>query len=350
MHTVAVTRRRGPVAGPGRRGGLTIFGVDAATLDVQLLAESWLATAPLFCLAQPDGLIYVTSDDDDGSTVLVCRFEANGVIRPLQRQPTFGTGASYLATAAHGRHLYVTNLNVRPDRPGKIVTSYDISAGGHLSRRETDFLPATWTGRGSMGHSVITVVGGLVLVADRGRDRLLVMRSHDDGAPLEALSVVDLPEGAGPRHMAASPDGSRVYVVNEADATLASFLVDVSSGGLAATGVVKTTLAACRDRHKPADVVVSGCGRFVYVCNRGLNNIVAFAESGNAGLEGIAQIASGGSGPRCLALSSSGEHLFCVNEDADNVAIMSVDTSTGSIRDTKLRIFVTAPTWASVIS
>ncbi|MBW2460564.1 MAG: beta-propeller fold lactonase family protein [Deltaproteobacteria bacterium] len=121
--------------------------------------------------------------------------------------------------------------------------------------------------------------------------------------------------GAGPRHIAFSPDGSFAYVINE-------FTDSVSAHTIAADGSLTrmqtiTTLPAGfdGDSNTCADVHVTPDGRFLYGSNRGHDSLAMFAIAEDGRLTGLGQVATEAR-PREFDLSPDGRFVVAAGQDS----------------------------------
>ncbi len=106
--------------------------------------------------------------------------------------------------------------------------------------------------------------GTFVATADLGADRLEIFRLVN--GRLESVDEVAIAAGSGPRHVAFTPSGGTVYVLNELNASISVFAFNTTTG---AVGTLRQTASMvpagfpvraqrCRDRGAP--------GRSVPLC------------------------------------------------------------------------------------
>lgn len=150
--------------------------------------------------------------------------------------------------------------------------------------------------------------------------------------------------GAGPRHLAFSPDGGTLYAVNELDSTLAVFAYDAERGTLRERQVLSTRLAGATGENFPADLHVHPSGRVVYATNRGDDTVAVFAVAPGSGELSLGQaVPTGGSWPRNFAVAPDGRLLLVANQRSDSIVAYAVDAATGRLTPTGARVDVPAP-------
>jgi 6-phosphogluconolactonase len=143
---------------------------------------------------------------------------------------------------------------------------------------------------------------------------------------------VGLKPGAGPRHLASSPDGSGIYVVNELDSTLSVFSVDRSTGGLQNRQTLSTLPSSSTGENFPADIHVARSGRFVYASNRGHDSIAVFAVDTKKGeLSPVQHVSTGGKWPRNFTIDPTEKYLLVANQRSDTIIVFAIDPESGSL-------------------
>jgi 6-phosphogluconolactonase len=193
---------------------------------------------------------------------------------------------------------------------------------------------------------VLDAANRFALAADLGIDRVLVRRFDAASGALTPAAVpeVALQPGAGPRHLAFSPDGRTLYAVNELDSTLVVFAYDPETGGLRERQTLSTRPADATTENFPADLHVHPSGRTVYASNRGDDTIAVFAVAPDSGRLTLEQsVPTGGRWPRNFAIDPAGELLLVANQRSDSVVGFRIDPATGQLTPNGSRIELPAP-------
>ncbi|HEY3685385.1 MAG TPA: lactonase family protein [Streptosporangiaceae bacterium] len=318
----------GDGAGRGRADGVTAWDRDPETGGLTPAGPAVAVAEPSYLAAHPSlPVLYAVSEREDGQVVAIGVDTAEGAMREASRQPTGGADPCHLAVDPTGRYLAAANYT------GGSLSVHPIGDDGALLPRR-DLVrhigggPVTGRQEGPHVHMTrFTPDGRHLLAADLGNDtvRTYGMSAHD--GRLRPLYVTHLPPGTGPRHLAFAPSGL-AYLVGELAGTL-TVLRPAGDGALTVLGTHPLT-----DDHGPnlaAAVVISPDGRFVYVSNRGPDSITVFATTGDH-LRKVAEVPSGGTGPRDIAMI--GGHLYAANERSDRVTVFDRDPSTGLLKQT----------------
>jgi 6-phosphogluconolactonase (cycloisomerase 2 family) len=187
---------------------------------------------------------------------------------------------------------------------------------------------------GPHAHQIATSPDGRhVLAVDLGNDTVYTYRLDTSAGKLAQVSYAALRPGAGPRHLTFHPSGVFAYLANEVDNTVAVCGYDPRSGRLTPGAPQPTGTGA--GTSYPAQILVTGDGRFAYLANRGDNSLTRYAVSaGGARLRLLDTVPVGGDFPRQLAFSPDGRLLFAANQKSASVTVFSVDARTGALRRT----------------
>jgi 6-phosphogluconolactonase len=199
-------------------------------------------------------------------------------------------------------------------------------------------------------HGVIfDPTGAFVIVPDKGFDRTFVFRFA--AGILTPQGFADSAAGAAPRHATFHPSLPVLYVNNELDSTVTVFDWDRESGRAGERQVITTRSGGYAGRNTTAEIAASACGRFLYVSNRGQDDIVQFAVSPGSGLLAYAgRFPTGGLRPRFFAIGPDSVHLYVANQDSDTITVFHVDQPTGSLIPTGVQISVGSPSAISFIA
>ncbi|GAA1606833.1 lactonase family protein [Kribbella sancticallisti] len=305
-------------------------GIGFGTLEAMEVAAT--TDDPSFLARSADGRFLYSVNELEAGRVSAFAIAEDGSLTFLNDQPTGGAHPCHLAIDPAGRFLLSANYS-----SGSIAV-HPIAGDGSLGEA-TQYLQRSGSGpnekrqEGPHAHQVtFDPAGAFAFDIDLGSDTVYTSRLSDDGQ-LEAVSLLEVHPGAGPRHVVFHPGGAAAYVINELDSTLT--VCSYADGELTEVQTVSTRPDGAEGDNFPAEVLVSADGRFVYGSNRGDDTIAVF-ETGAEGLEAelIQTIGSGGTWPRHLAFSKDGTHLYAANEHSGTVASFTVDQSSGALTAT----------------
>lgn len=273
--------------------GLAVLDDGAVTARIAVPNASWLAFSP------DRRYLYAVNEQPAGSVTVV---DAE-TLAVLDIWPTGGDSPTHLDV--HGDHVLVAHYG-----SGSVA----VLAGGSIADLVT--YP-----EGSRAHQVVTDPSGRwILAVDIGGDAIHVYSL--DGALVQHQQVTVT---GGPRHIVFHPDGRRAYVVCE----YVSQVVECgwADGRLTIGPAVPTVAPGVK--NYPGEGIVSPDGRFLYVTNRGANDIATFAI--DDGLRLVDTVPTGGDWPRHATLDPAGRRLYVSNQRSGTVTWLPRDPATGAL-------------------
>ena len=322
-------------------GALRIVGLVAETVE------------PSFLTISPNGrFVYSVNETTEyenkpsGAVSAFARDRATGNLTFLNRVPSGGGAPCYITLDRAGKFVLVANY------VGGSVAVFPILKDGKIGDASS-FLQHVGNGpdpdRQSSPHAHCIMpdpANRFILAADLGIDRILVYRFDARAGKLSATPANEavMAPGAGPRHLAFHPSGRIVYVVNELDSTVSTLRYDTATGGLSILQTVPSLRERMTGRNAPADVHVHASGRFLYMSNRGVDNIAVFAiDKRTSMLQPLQFEPTGGNWPRNFAIDPSGRFLFVANERSSTIVTHRIDTRTGRLTPTGQTLELPSP-------
>jgi 6-phosphogluconolactonase len=320
-------------------------------LVAEAMNPSFLAPHPsrpvLYSVSEIHGADYGTRP-----SLLAYEICGDGSLRLINERWSGGLGACFASVHPAGTHVFVANY--RSGSVAALPTGSDGAlrpASSVVQHRGSSVHPVRQDG--PHPHSVRIAPGNeFVLAADLGCDGVFVYRFD----PLEGrLSPHEPPAivasaGAGPRHLAVHPSGGAVFVINELDSTVTSYVWDRTRGTLYQHGVVSTVPDEFDGENTAAEVAVHPSGRFVYGSNRGHDSIAAFRIGDNGTLSPVGIYSSGGRTPRHFAIDASGTFLLAANEESDSLILFRIDLESGVLSETHTQATVDSPVFVGILS
>jgi len=199
---------------------------------------------------------------------------------------------------------------------------------------------------GPHAHAIqMTADNRFALSADLGNDRVIISRfdpARGTLSPNQPPFAAAEP-GSGPRHVAFSPSGKFVYVLNELTTSVTVFSFDPRAGATRALQTIDTV-----DKHDPAntsaEIAIDAAGRFLYTSTRHDDSIAVFKIASDSGkLTLVERKPSIGKTPRFFTLDPTGQWMLVAGQDSNDIVLFRVDKSTGKLTPTDTRIPVGSP-------
>lgn len=338
----------------GTSKGIYVSRFDAATgrlTEPELAVET---KSPTFLALHPGrSMLYAVGEyaADDQRGGVVSAFSLSPTmdrLTLLNQQSSGGPGPCHLSVDAQGGYVLVANY------AGGSVASLPIRADGSLGEaasiiQHTGSSVHPQRQTKPYGHFIaMDPANRFALACDLGLDKVLVYRLDEKTGDLTPNDPAfgTVPPGAGPRHLAFSPNGQFVYVVNEMGSSVTVFAYDAPRGALTELQTIATLPEDFpgRTRSTCAEVEVHPSGKFVYASNRGHDSIAVFAVDAPTGkLSFVEHQSTHGGIPRHFKLDPGGRWLLAANQASDSVVVFAVDSTTGRLKPTGQTVTVPAP-------
>ncbi|MEY9847293.1 6-phosphogluconolactonase [Streptacidiphilus sp. BW17] len=322
----------------GKAEGLLAAWFDTTTGRISSVSTLITARNPSFVALSPCGSILYAVNEvrtfqgvAGGGVEAFARDPVSGALSRLNTRPT-GVDPCHLVVDPTGRFVLTANYG------DGSVTVFRIEDDGRLGE-PTD--QVRHQGRGT-DHSrqagphvhmiACTPWAGEVLVTDLGLDQIRVYSLDARGRLTPRPTArIDTPPGAGPRHLALSPDGIHLFVVNELDNTVLTLR---RSDNRYQQSHRVSTLPANFDAHNRTSAIrVTPSGRLVLVANRGHDSIamLRFDElAGTLRLIGTAPIP--GQEPRDLVVTQDGRHVIVAAQESNLLVSYELDEEIPELR------------------
>ena len=299
------------------------------------------ATQPSFLAVHPTRpFVYCVNEirdylDRESGAVSAYEIEPiTGRLKFLNRLASLGPAPCYLSIDTTGRCLMAANYT------GGSVVCFPILSDGRLGT-ESSFIQHD----GSSIHPTRQLsphahcitpdpAGRFAFAADLGQDKVLVYRMDASNGNLtpHSPSFVDLPPGAGPRHIVFAQNSRFAYVINELASTLSTFQYDAKRGILNKLMDTSTLPNHFNGESDAAGIAVHPSGRFLYCSNRGHDSIAIFAINHQNGIPMVCGHQSTlGHGPRHFCITPDGKYLLVANQLSENISVFRVDSESGNL-------------------
>ena len=337
---------------PGNGRGIHIFRVDRTSGAWTEAGVHELGTSPSCLVVNADGTRLYSANETDrvgpgkhGSVTAFAIDRTTGALEPLNSVSSGGAGPTYVSLHPNGKHLFVANyfggsvavLPIQAD--GSLGEASDVKedAGEIGPTRAENAPPGSFAFSGpdrTHAHQILPSPDGRhVLHVDLGLDRIFLWRFDAKGGKLVANTphAVAFPPGDGPRHFHVSPDGRRLYSIQEEGSTVVTLDWDAATGTLEARQTLSTLPPGFKGSNFCSEILVSADGRFVYCGNRLHDSIGIFRVVADGTLEYVGEEWTRGNYPRSFTFSPDGSFLACCNQRDDNVAIFAVDKASGAL-------------------
>jgi len=337
---------------PGNGRGIHLFSVDRASGAWTEAGVHELGTSPSCLVINAAGTRLYSANETDrlgpgkhGSVSAFAIDRSSGALTLLNSVSSGGAGPTYVSLHPDGEHLFVANyfggsVAVLPiEADGSLAEASDVKedAGEIGPTRAKNAPPGSFAFSGhdrTHAHQILPSPDGRhVLHVDLGLDRIFVWDFDVKQGKLAPNTphAVAFPPGDGPRHFHFSPDGRRLYSIQEEGSTVVTLDWEAASGTLEPRQTLSTLPPGFKGSNFCSEILTSADGRFVYCGNRLHDSIGIFRVAADGTLAYVAEEWTRGNYPRSFTFSPDGRFLACCNQRDDNVAIFAVDEASGGL-------------------
>jgi 6-phosphogluconolactonase (cycloisomerase 2 family) len=290
------------------------------------------------------GRLFALSETDQGA---VTAFEINptdGGLRRINVVSSGGAGPAYISLHPSGRFLLVANyvggsvavLGVGAD--GALSGPLDVQLAAHVAMGAPGSLELANLGVSDHAAPHMHMIaadpsGRFVIADDAGSDRIYVWRLDPQSGRLTpaATPFTPTPPGSAPRHFVFTPDGRRLFDLQEHDGLLSAYAFDPQTGSLSLEQTVQTLHPGFAGSSLASELALSPDGRFLYAANRLRNTITTVALRPDGRLEPVSEAWVQGDHPRSFSIDPTGRFLICCNQRSDDLTTFSIDRATGAL-------------------
>ncbi len=317
-----------PHAPDAHAEGITAFDFDEESGALRPLGLAARATNPSYLAAHPSGRTVYAVHEVPGGQVSAYLAQPGGALTLLGTASTFGSHPAHVSVEPAAQRVWAANY-----ASGASAVAYALQADGalgeHVATLQTQEAP---TGPTPHAHCVAPSPDGRHLtVVDLGLDRI-VTYERTASQVWRDLTHLQLPTGWGPRHLVVRADGRAAFVTLELASAVAILTRPDASAAWHLAGHTPTQPPGERGVNHPAGLALSADGRFLYVTNRGAENVTVFrVPPDGAALHPVQHEGVRGRTPRACALSPGERHLLVANQDSATITVFRRDVQTGEL-------------------
>lgn len=243
------------------------------------------------------GYVYVSNFADGTVSVISIPFNGETTRIPV------GNGPFGVVVSPGGEYVYVTNSQ---DDTVSVIEG-------------TSVIETIAVGDNPLGIAV-TPYSEYVYVANNGDNTVTMISHEDDDGNVEftieeTIDAEDLELMEGPYGVAASADGSIVYVTNNVSDTVS--VISISSRSITSTIDMENNGLG----EGPLGVAVSPGGSYVYVANSLSHTVSVISASSNT----VETTVDVGAGPWGVDVRNSGDFVYVTNSLDNTVSVISTE-------------------------
>lgn len=333
----------GTYTNKGNSEGIYVYDYDSKTAETKLKSTANAVNPSYLTVSKDKKFVYSVNESGANSAVSAFDFNsASGNLTFLNKQASEGADPCYIIV--DGENVILANYS------GGTISVFGRNEDGTLTKvkqvikhKGKSIDPKKRQESAHVHQVKFTPDKKYLIVNDLGEDITYIYKyDAKNPEPLTVPRAFKTNAGAGPRHLAFTPNGKFVYIAHEFSGDIIAF--SYANGDLHKLQEISTTVKNFKGKIDAADIHVSADGKFLYETNRGdLNTISLFAIANDGKLTFIETISTLGKGPRNFAIDPSGNHLLVAHQYTNDVVIFNRDSKTGRLKDSGKRINVGVP-------
>ncbi len=333
--------------------GIYSFRFDTATGQLTSIGLAAPAQDPSFLtISANEKYLYAVNElstfdgKSSGAVTSYSIDHKSGKLTELNQLPTGGADPCYVSLDRTGKFLLVANYT------GGSVATFPVAPDGRLGPASA-FIQHTGSGpnkeRQEAPHAHYIEASSdnrFVFVVDLGLDEVVIYRFNSATGALTPSDppFAKLDPGAGPRHLAFSPNRKFAYVLSEVKSTVTTFAFNPKTAAFTTLQTLSTLPKDFTAPNDTAEIVVHPSGKFLYASNRGRDSIAVFAiDPAKGTLTPAGDFPTQGKTPRNFALDPTGNFLLAANQESNNIVVFRINLSTGALTPTGQPAPVPAP-------
>lgn len=332
----------GTYTNKGNSEGIYVYDYNTKTAETKIKDSVKTINPSYLTVSNDKKFVYAVNENSKNSSVSSFDFNSkSGKLNFIDKKSSEGADPCYITT--NGNQVILANYS-----GGSVALFYTSIDGKFLQPKYVlqhtgKSINPTRQTSAHVHQAQLTPDKKYVVVNDLGEDQVYIYsiaKSHS--RELAVKNTLKTKPGAGPRHLAFTPNGKFAYLTHEFTGHVTAFAY--ANGNLTKLQDIETVAKDYKGKIDGADIHVSPDGKFLYQTNRGdLNAISLFAIAADGKLSFIETIPTLGKGPRNFAIDPSGNHLLVAHQYTNDVIIFNRNLKTGKLTNSGKKINVGVP-------
>ncbi|MFC3121405.1 lactonase family protein [Agaribacter flavus] len=288
-------------------------------------------------------IIYVLASVKQGEEIHAYAIDENNELALINKLEGLPSGAAHIQINEQGTVLAVSYYNSSSIGLYSLTQDGKLSHTIHQEKVSGSSVHPSRQKRSYPHGSVFNEQGNIAYFSDLGSDLIWAYKiTGDTSATL--LHKIKTPAGFGPRHIIFDKDYNFAYVTQELIGGVSVYKHNVETGNLIAVQHLNQVDDAAKELWaNVSDLQIHPSGKFLYVVNRGFDQITAYRVSEQNGkLSFIENEPVRGSISRHIAISADGKWLLAAGANSGTLASFKIN-SDGTLNYVRSIVSVETP-------
>ncbi|ULQ53695.1 lactonase family protein [Flavihumibacter fluvii] len=342
----------------GKSEGIYVYRFDGITGTITPVDTAKNIENPSYLAVSNDGkFVYAVNENGGTKPGQLSAFSFDqqlGKLTLMNQKESKGDYPCYITISSNRKWVIAGNYG------GGNLAAYATNANGSLSdivqviNHSGNSINKDRQESAHVHSTIFTKDNKYLLVPDLGIDKVMTYQ-FNASAKSEPLKTAPKPftsitAGSGPRHLSFHPNGKWVYLIEELSGKVSAWLY--KEGSLKLFQEVDAHPTDFKGERGSADIHVSPDGKHLYASNRGdANNLAIFSidpSTGKLSTKGFQDVL--GKTPRNFIIEPSGNFVLVANQESNDIRIFRRNTKTGLLTPTSTVIQVGNPVCLQLLS
>ncbi len=277
-------------------------------------------------------VIYLAERSHASSSIHSYQILSNGELKHVASLDGLPAGIVHISIDNQGRHIaaayykssYVGVYTLSGNGLQVQVLAQHQHAGKSIHQRQKEPHPH-WSG--------FSPNGAYVYFADLGTDHIWVYKINQMNRLVDLVQKAQAPAGSGPRHVSFNQKFELAYVSDELSARVSIYTVNENTGKLNYLSSTDTRPELNKEMwFNVSDIKLHPNGNFLYLVNRGFDQVSVFAVQPTSGLLTFVEHEPiRGSVSRHINFDHAGEWAFVLGKESNTLALFKIEQLSGKL-------------------
>lgn len=301
---------------------------DEETQTLRDLVLAYEEENPSYLAQDKDGHLFSVSAQNNKGGIAAFKESSTLPFQNINRVLDDTAPLCYVACDSERKLVFGANYHAGQLNIYKIENDGSLTLVNQINREGHSIHPNQ---KSSHVHYANLTPDKRLIICDLGTDEVILFNVSNTG-DLEQLFTLNIPQGAGPRHLVFNPKKPNTcYLLGELNNTIYTIKYDSTQASLKI--INETKMLPKEDNPDGAAAIrISQDGNFLYTSSRFDNSLSVFKIKDDTSLQFVEHILTHGDGPRDFNLISNDKYLVVGHQYSNNLSLFKRNSSTGTLQ------------------